>query len=209
MKNLTHLFLLAFIFTAVVFSGCKKDKTAPVVTLKGDSTVEIALNGTYQEPGYTATDDEDGDLTGDVTVTGSVDKTNIGTYTLTYTVTDEAGNTGSVSRTVIVKIMQENWVGSFAVGDDCGGLIFISSTQSVSAGASAVDLSFSSIFTTGGTLVGTISGQTVTFASQQIQGSEVSGSGTINDNASVIILQLTFTPLVGSDESCTLTYTRN
>jgi hypothetical protein len=61
------------------------------------------MQGTaYAEPGYTATDAEEGVLTSSVIVTGSVNTNTPGTYTLTYTITDTAGNTSSTSRTVIV-----------------------------------------------------------------------------------------------------------
>ena len=66
--------------------------TAPVITLAGSSRMAIPVGSTYTEPGYTATDREDGDLTGSVTVTGSVDAARIGTYYLYYDVTDGSGN---------------------------------------------------------------------------------------------------------------------
>ena len=68
------------------------DKAPPVITLTGDYDITIPLDSTYSEPGYTATDDYDGDLTGSVTVTGTVDTTQVGTYTLYYDVTDRSGN---------------------------------------------------------------------------------------------------------------------
>ena len=66
--------------------------TAPVITLKGSSQITILVGSTYTEPGYTATDREDGDLTGSVTVTGSVDTARTGTYYLYYDVSDGSGN---------------------------------------------------------------------------------------------------------------------
>ena len=68
------------------------DQTAPTITLTGSSQMTIQVGSTYAEPGYTATDNYDGDLTGSVTVTGSVDTTQAGTYRLYYDVTDGAGN---------------------------------------------------------------------------------------------------------------------
>ena len=76
------------------------DTTAPVVTLLGSATVSIDVGADFTDPGATATDDRDGELA--VTVTGEVDTNTAGTYTLTYSASDFAGNTGTATRTVIV-----------------------------------------------------------------------------------------------------------
>lgn len=79
------------------------DQTAPVLTLKGDSTVTISAGTKYQEPGFTAIDNADGDITSKVTVTNSYNIYVSGTYTITYTVTDSYGNTATVTRTLVVE----------------------------------------------------------------------------------------------------------
>ncbi|MGH1892606.1 fibronectin type III domain-containing protein, partial [Enterococcus durans] len=53
--------------------------------------------------GVTATDKEDGDLTSQIKVTGSVDTTKAGVYTLAYSVTDSGSNTTRQERTITVK----------------------------------------------------------------------------------------------------------
>jgi len=79
------------------------DQTIPVITLNG-GMVTIDLNVTYVEPGASASDNVDGDISSNVVVTGSVDSTTVGTYTLTYNVSDAAGNSANtLSRTVIVQ----------------------------------------------------------------------------------------------------------
>ncbi|MCB9140393.1 MAG: DUF5011 domain-containing protein, partial [Caldilineaceae bacterium] len=78
------------------------DTTPPVIALAGDNPLILALGTPYVEPGYTATDDVNGDLTDDVTVSGTVDVNTAGTYTLVYSVADAAGNTATVTRTVEV-----------------------------------------------------------------------------------------------------------
>lgn len=82
---------------------CKGDKTAPTIKLKGSSTITIQLNETYVEQGATATDDVDGDLTSKIEITGSVNTSKAGTYTITYTVKDSNDNTAKVTRKVIVE----------------------------------------------------------------------------------------------------------
>lgn len=78
------------------------DTVAPVITLTGGN-VSIAQGSSWSEPGYSAIDNADGDIsvTG-VVVTGSVDTSIEGNYVLTYTATDAAGNSSSTTRTVTV-----------------------------------------------------------------------------------------------------------
>lgn len=80
-----------------------EDKVPPVITLKGDATVTIYADGGYKEPGWTATDNGVTDLSAKVTVTGLTNFWTQGTYQLTYSVTDDYGNTGTAVRTVVVK----------------------------------------------------------------------------------------------------------
>ena len=80
------------------------DTTAPVITLLGDIVIDLTVGETFTEPGFTATDDVDGDITDNVAVGGDiVDTSTVGTYTITYNVSDVAGNAAAeVSRTVNV-----------------------------------------------------------------------------------------------------------
>jgi hypothetical protein len=73
------------------------------VTLNGAAAMSLALGAAFTDPGATALDDQDGDLTAAIEETGSVDPAAPGVYTLTYTATDAAGNTGSASRVVTVE----------------------------------------------------------------------------------------------------------
>jgi hypothetical protein len=79
-----------------------KDTIAPVVNLNGASVVKIIQCGTFTDPGATASDICDGNLTSSIVVTGSVNTAAIGSYVITYKATDAAGNTGSATRTVKV-----------------------------------------------------------------------------------------------------------
>ena len=79
------------------------DPIPPEITLEGDADMAITPGTFYQEPGYTAVDNVDGDLTGQVQVDGEVDWLTPGTYSVTYTVTDGYENTTTATRTVEVK----------------------------------------------------------------------------------------------------------
>ncbi len=79
------------------------DDTPPVIALAGPATVEISTGETFADPGATAIDDVDGDISGRIVVEGTVDTATPGTYILTYTVRDAAGNAAEPAiRTVIV-----------------------------------------------------------------------------------------------------------
>ncbi|KND51630.1 MAG: hypothetical protein ABA06_00015 [Parcubacteria bacterium C7867-001] len=78
------------------------DTTPPSVSLNGDPAISVTQGSSFTDPSATAADDTDGDLTGSISVEGSVDANTVGTYTLTYSATDAAGNTGSASRVVTV-----------------------------------------------------------------------------------------------------------
>lgn len=94
------LILVAFIS----ISSCKKDDTSPpVITLTGSSSINHVLNSSYTDAGATANDEEDGSVT--VTSDASASNPNkdlTGTYTITYTASDAAGNQATAYRTVIV-----------------------------------------------------------------------------------------------------------
>lgn len=76
------------------------DTEAPVITAE-DVTINV---GDEFDPmaGVTAVDDVDGDVAERIVITGEADTEKEGTYTLTYTVKDAAGNEASLERTVTV-----------------------------------------------------------------------------------------------------------
>ena len=80
-----------------------QDTTSPQITLKGEKKILLNIGTNYQEPGYSATDNLDGDITKSVKVTGTVDGNTMGTYTITYAVSDSKGNRSNVTRTIEVK----------------------------------------------------------------------------------------------------------
>ncbi len=76
----------------------------PVISLVGSSTIYIGVGDNFTDPGATASDYIDGDLTSSITSSGTVNTATEGTYLITYTVSDAAGNSVSITRTVIVSL---------------------------------------------------------------------------------------------------------
>lgn len=93
--------------TTVLRTILRADLVSPVITLSGDAIMTIKAGSTYAEPGFSAADNVDGDLTAKVQVSGTVDTYRAGTYTVTYTVTDAYGNTTTAERTVVVETIKQ------------------------------------------------------------------------------------------------------
>ncbi|MBU5626655.1 phosphodiester glycosidase family protein [Oscillibacter sp. MSJ-2] len=89
--------------SAVVDSS--KDTLPPVLTVPGEITLAKGEDFDSME-GVSASDLRDGDVTANIKVTGKVNTAKAGTYVLTYTVADSAGNVATVRRTVTVREIQ-------------------------------------------------------------------------------------------------------
>ena len=77
------------------------DVTKPVITLLGNTPINIEVGSSYVDAGATALDNIDGVLA--VTVNNPVNSNLVGTYVVTYNAMDAAGNTAvQVTRTVNV-----------------------------------------------------------------------------------------------------------
>jgi hypothetical protein len=78
------------------------DVTPPQLTLLGSPTTTLLVGSTYQDAGATAVDDIDGNITERIVTDNRVDTSRVGTYSVTYTVSDLAGNVSTIARTVII-----------------------------------------------------------------------------------------------------------
>ena len=79
------------------------DTTPPVITLSGDTPVNVVVGSTYTDAGATAEDNYDGDITGSIVTVNPVNTAVLGTYIVTYNVADSSGNAATqVTRTVNV-----------------------------------------------------------------------------------------------------------
>lgn len=79
------------------------DNTVPVIAVSGTNPINIISGSIYSDAGATAIDNSDGNITPSISVTSNVDTSAIGSYTVTYNVSDTAGNVAvPVTRTVKV-----------------------------------------------------------------------------------------------------------
>ncbi|MES9939587.1 MAG: immunoglobulin-like domain-containing protein [Candidatus Thiodiazotropha sp. 6PLUC1] len=101
-KVLTLKSLLLFMLL-IFLNGCgsgggdsdQTDTTPPEITLLGANPIEIDVSASvsFTDPGATASDDSDGDISDSIVIGGdAVDTSTPGTYLLTYDVNDAAGN---------------------------------------------------------------------------------------------------------------------
>lgn len=192
---------------------------APTITLNGQETITLSVGDTYTELGATA-QNEDGS-SADVTVDNSSVNTNqVGTYTVTYTASNENG-TAEAYRTVKVVINQSTYLADWDCVSDCSSTQFpIDGTRTIIAGSSSNEFIIDGFFTAaGGQVTGEISGTNITIPSQTLTvtiagfGGDViiSGSGSINSSANEFTIDFTYDnqiQFIGGTGACTGTYTK-
>jgi hypothetical protein len=117
MKKYTYLIFGIILIAAA--SCSKKDTSAPMIFLEGETDpYRVVVGSWFEDPGITANDNVDGSsIISKVTLTHDIPGlpseattitelegflTRTGEYSITYTVTDEAGNVGTATRTVEV-----------------------------------------------------------------------------------------------------------
>lgn len=83
--------------------GVTKDTTVPVIAMLGITPMNVAIGDAYTDAGATASDDVDGGITASIVTNGTVNTATLGIYTITYNVSDAAGNPATaVTKTVNV-----------------------------------------------------------------------------------------------------------
>ena len=89
-------------------TGCENaddndENARPEITLLGNNPEIVTLGTEFVDPGATALDFEDGNLTSEIVITGSVATSTVGTYLLNHSVIDSGGLTDEENRNVLVK----------------------------------------------------------------------------------------------------------
>ncbi len=85
------------------------DLEAPALTLLGANPDSVGQYDIYSEPGFTAIDNVDGDLSGNVVVSGwDYDTSAPGVKTLTYNVSDSSGNPATQRSRAVTVVANQN-----------------------------------------------------------------------------------------------------
>ena len=82
------------------------DTTPPVISLIGSGSITVQKDSVYTDSGATWTDNVDG--SGTLVASGTVDTSHTGTYTLTYSKTDTAGNTATTATRAVTVVLDTN-----------------------------------------------------------------------------------------------------
>jgi hypothetical protein len=216
-KQIFALASVVMIAGALTITSCnKEDITAPVITVTGGNSITHTLNSTFTAPSATATDDEDGDLTASISVSDNVNEDLVGSYTVTYTVSDAAGNTATETVTVDVVNSAAYLVGSYTNAyDTCQSGVASTFDATISADAAVNNKIFISNFGAFGptiTIIGNVSGSTISFPGSQTLGgsaSLVTASGNIT-NMTDPTFTVAYTWTDGSStEVCTTIYNKD
>lgn len=77
------------------------DTTKPTIVLNG-SDITMYVGDTYQEPGYSITDNYDQDLNNKVVINNNIDNTKAGEYKITYEISDSSNNKETAERKITV-----------------------------------------------------------------------------------------------------------
>ena len=106
-KLFTILITLCVAFVMVIGIGsisvaAAEGESTLSLSLVGNSTIYLQKGTEYKEFGATAYDVVEGDLTESIVINNTVNKDTVGTYTVSYSVSNASSQTASASRTVIV-----------------------------------------------------------------------------------------------------------
>ena len=109
------------VFVTVSLISCNNDDNIqPVITLNGATDMTTSLNGTFVDPGATANDNVDGDLTANIVVTSNLDVDQVGNYHVYYNVEDSQGNNAAqATRNVTVVNDADFLIGSYSTTVNC------------------------------------------------------------------------------------------
>ncbi len=228
-KQILTTLSLAMIAGVLSLTSCKtEDAGAPTITVTGganqsQSLPSIANNGTWTNPTATAMDDEDGDISMSITVSGTVNPNTAGNYELTYTVSDAAGNTAT--EVVTVSIQNDAaflgnlsstgtpTMATYAAYDSCQvtPASYFSPTVIVSSTVNnAFKITNFGAFGTNIVINATLSGATINIPASQTLGpieSIIAASGTVTSSISPVSFGITYTWTDGtSNEVCISAY---
>ena len=104
------IFLIALLCLVTVLIFIKKDKSDsefPTIVLNGKNIIDIKNDENYIEPGYSANDSKDGDITKQVKIQNNINYDKPGTYEIIYTVINSRNKKFEVKRFVNISLKEE------------------------------------------------------------------------------------------------------
>jgi hypothetical protein len=216
-KQIFALASIVMIGGVFMMTSCsKEDITAPVITVAGGNSVNHTLNAAWTNPTATATDDEDGDISSSISVTGTVNENLAGNYELTYTVTDAAGNVATQVVTVTVANSAAYMNGTYTNASDVcqtsGSYTYNATIAASGTTNGSVGVTNFGGFGTGITINMSVTGSSITIPAQPVGtvGNILNGSGTVSSMTAPVAFTLAWTWTDGTlTESCASTYTHD
>ena len=209
---------LIVLLIVMVFSSCGKKKTPPELTLLGDAIMDLCLGDSLVDPGIQSIDAYDVDISDLIDITSNLDNGTVGSYTITYTSTDENGNVSIVERTINVGICVSSMLSTYYVSHDCQliGQDIINDSQTIIQGNSTNEFIIDNFNTFISQISGTIDGNVVTIPQNVFSVGQaplsidvtLSGSGTINDTGDEIVINYDYDAGLAGSGTCTATYTK-
>ena len=213
-------FNLSLIILLIVmgFTSCGKKKTPPELTLLGDAIMDLCLGDSLVDPGIQSIDAYDVDISDLIDITSNLDNGTVGSYTITYTSTDENGNVSTVERTINVGICVSSLLSTYNVNHDCQliGQDIINDSQSIIQGNSTNEFIIDNFNAFISQISGTIDGNVVTIPQNVFSVGQfplsidvtLSGSGSINDTGDEIVINYDYDAGLAGSGTCTATYTK-
>lgn len=217
--NVKNFNLSLFILLIVMgFTSCGKKKTPPELTLLGDAIMDLCLGDSLVDPGIQSIDAYDVDISDLIDITSNLDNGTVGSYTITYTSTDENGNVSTVERTINVGICVSSLLSTYNVNHDCQliGQDIINDSQSIIQGNSTNEFIIDNFNAFISQISGTIDGNVVTIPQNVFSVGQfplsidvtLSGTGSINDTGDEIVINYDYDAGLAGSGTCTATYTK-
>jgi hypothetical protein len=89
-------------YFSIIYTTTGEDKTPPIIQLNEETEMTVEKGATFNDPGATATDNRDGDISDQIIVDNPVNTDTVGCYTITYRVSDSSNNIAEKTRKVCV-----------------------------------------------------------------------------------------------------------
>ncbi len=103
-----YLSAIILLIVVIAFSCRKVDDTPPIINMNPPDSLKHILNEPYTDPGATATDEADGNITNNIYIKNNVDVNKVGEYTVVYTIVDKQGNEAAPA-TRWVSVYNQAW----------------------------------------------------------------------------------------------------